>query len=334
MKAASIDRYGPEQKLRIGQRPEPEAGPGDVLVEIHAASVNPIDFKVRDGKLRFLRPYRFPLILGHDCAGTVVGVGSQVSGFQVGDRIYARPRNGRIGTFAERIAIDASEIALMPSNCSFVQAASLPLVGLTSWQALVGAARLGPGQKVLIQAGSGGVGTFAVQLAKHLGAEVWTTTSTRNVPFVRELGADHVIDYRTERFEERATGMDVVFDTLGGEALDQSFAITKPGGWVVSISGLPDERTARDMELGFWKSLVLRLVGLRLNGRAKKAGVSYRFLFMKPIGAELRTIAGLVEQGALKPVIDRTFPLEEAQTALDLSASGKARGKIVVTLKD
>jgi len=195
--------------------------------------VNPVDFKLRDGKLRLLRRYRFPLILGHDCAGEVVQVGEDVTQFKVGDRIFSRPRNGRIGTFAEFIAIDQSEAALMPPNLNYHEAASLPLVALTSWQALVDVAQLKPRQQLLIPAGSGGVGTFAIQLAKHIGAEVWTTTSGKNLEFVKSLGADHAINYQDEDFEKRVNNLDVVFDTLGGDSLDRSFAITRPNGWVV-----------------------------------------------------------------------------------------------------
>ena len=216
MIAAFIDGYGSDQVLRVGDFPAPKTGPSDILVRVHAASVNPVDFKLRDGKLRLLRRYQFPLILGHDCAGEVVQVGEDVTQFKVGDRIFSRPRNGRIGTFAEFIAIDQSEAALMPPNLNYHEAASLPLVALTSWQALVDVAQLKPRQQLLIPAGSGGVGTFAIQLAKHIGAEVWTTTSGKNLEFVKSLGADHAINYQDEDFEKRVNNLDVVFDTLGG----------------------------------------------------------------------------------------------------------------------
>lgn len=332
MIAAFIERYGRDQRLQVGNFPDPQPGPNDVLVSVRAASVNPVDFKVRDGQLRFLRPYRFPLILGHDCAGEVAAVGANVTKFHVGDRVFSRPRNGRIGTFAELIAIDQSEVAAMPSNLTFPEAASLPLVGLTSWQALGDVAKLGPGQTILIQAGSGGIGTFAIQLAKYLGAEVWTTTSGKNEALVRSLGADHVINYREDRFEKVVSELDVVFDTLGGESLDKAFAVIKPGGWVVSISGTPDHHTAQDMGLGFWKSLVLGAVGLRIQRKARRAHAHYRFIFMKPLGDQLAQISELVERGAIKPVVDQVFSLSECQSALDYSESGRARGKIVICL--
>lgn len=334
MIAAFIDGYGSDQVLRVGDFPAPKTGPSDILVRVHAASVNPVDFKLRDGKLRLLRRYRFPLILGHDCAGEVVQVGEDVTQFKVGDRIFSRPRNGRIGTFAEFIAIDQSEAALMPPNLNYHEAASLPLVALTSWQALVDVAQLKPRQQLLIPAGSGGVGTFAIQLAKHIGAEVWTTTSGKNLEFVKSLGADHAINYQDEDFEKRVNNLDVVFDTLGGDSLDRSFAITRPNGWVVSIAGSPDYRNAEEMGLDMLRSLLLRVVGLRVNSRARRAGVNYRFIFMKPLGEELAQIAALISEGVIKPVVDRIFPISECQSAIEYSASGRARGKIVISLID
>lgn len=334
MIAAFIDGYGSDQVLRVGDFPAPKTGPSDILVRVHAASVNPVDFKLRDGKLRLFRRYQFPLILGHDCAGEVVQVGEDVTQFKVGDRIFSRPRNGRIGTFAEFIAIDQSEAAIMPPNLNYHEAASLPLVALTSWQALVDVAQLKPRQQLLIPAGSGGVGTFAIQLAKHIGAEVWTTTSGKNLEFVKSLGADHAINYQDEDFEKRVNNLDVVFDTLGGDSLDRSFAITRPNGWVVSIAGSPDYRNAEEMGLDMLRSLLLRVVGLRVNSRARRAGVNYRFIFMKPLGEELAQIAALISEGVIKPVVDRIFPISECQSAIEYSASGRARGKIVISLID
>jgi alcohol dehydrogenase len=289
---------------------------------------------LRDGKLRVLRRDRFPLILGHDCAGEVVEIGEKVSRFKVGDRVFSRPRNGRIGTFAEFIAIDQNEAALMPPNLDYHEAASLPLVALTSWQALVDIVQLKPGQKILIQAGSGGIGTFAIQLAKHMGAEVWTTTSGKNLDLVKNLGADHVVNYQNEKFEERAKNLDIVFDTLGGDSLDKSFSITRPNGWIVSIAGSPNFRTSREMDLDIVRSLLLGVAGLRVNSRARRAGVNYRFIFMKPLGEELAQIATLVAKGVIKPVVDRIFPISECQSAIEYSASGRARGKIIIRVID
>ena len=334
MIAAFIDGYGQDRVLRVGDFPAPMLGPSDIIVRVHAASVNPVDFKLRDGKFRLLRRYRFPLILGHDCAGEVVQIGEKVTRFKVGDRIFSRPRNGRIGTFAEFIAIDQSEAAFMPPNLNYLEAASLPLVGLTGWQALVDTAKLKPRQRILIHAGSGGIGTFAIQLAKHIGAEVWTTTSGKNLEFVKSLGADHAINYQNKDFEKRVNNVDVVFDTLGGTSLDKSFSITRPNGWVVSIAGSPDFRTAKEMDLDIMRSLLLRVVGLRVNSKARSAGVNYRFIFMKSLSEELAQIATLVAKGVIKPVVDRIFPISECQSAIEYSASGRARGKIIIRVID
>jgi alcohol dehydrogenase len=332
--AAFIDGYGQDRVLRVGDFPAPMLGPSDILVRVHAASVNPVDFKLRDGKFRLLRRYRFPLILGHDCAGEVVQIGEEVTRFKAGDRIFSRPGNGRIGTFAEFIAIDQSEAAFMPPNLNYHEAASLPLVGLTSWQALVDTAKLKPRQRILIHAGSGGIGTFAIQLAKHIGAEVWTTTSGKNLEFVKSLGADHAINYQNEDFEKRVNNVDVVFDTLGGTSLDKSFSITRRNGWVVSIAGSPDFRTAKEMDLDIMRSLLLRVVGWRVNSKARSAGVNYRFIFMKSLSEELAQIATLVAKGVIKPVVDRIVPISECQSAIEYSASGRARGKIIIRVID
>ena len=334
MIAAFIDGYGQDRVLRVGDFPAPMPGPSDILVRVHAASVNPVDFKLRDGKFRLLRRYRFPLILGHDCAGEVVQIGEKVTRFRVGDRIFSRPRNGRIGTFAEFIAIDQSEAAFMPPNLNYHEAAGLPLVGLTSWQALVDTAKLKPRQRILIHAGSGGIGTFAIQLAKHIGAEVWTTTSGKNLEFVKSLGADHAINYQNEDFEKRVNDVDVVFDTLGGTSLDKSFSITLRNGWVVSIAGSPDFRTAKEMDLDIMRSLLLRVVGLRVNAKARRAGVNYRFIFMKSLSEELAQIATLVAKGVIKPVVDRIVPISDCQSAIEYSASGRARGKVIIAVID
>jgi alcohol dehydrogenase len=334
MRAAFISKYGHDEKLVFGDFDMPTLGESDVLVEIFAASLNPIDFKIRDGKLKFLRSYSFPFILGQDLAGVISEVGSKVTRFKKGDKVYSRPQNGRTGSLAQYIAIDENELALMPSNLNFCEAASLPLVGLTSWQGLLDVAGLKSGDRVFIPAGSGGIGTFAIQLARHLGAHVMTSTSTGNIDFVRSLGADEVIDYKTQKFEDVLKNIDIVFDTLGGEALYQSFQILRPGGWVVSISGDPDQRLAKEMNLNFLKSLVLRGVGLKANRLAKKAGVHYRFIFMKPSGDQLAQIARLVEDGKIKPIIDKVFSFQDSQRALDYLESGHARGKVVIKIRE
>lgn len=332
MQAAFIQKYGSTEKLVFQGTPVPSLGARDILVQIHAASLNPIDFKIRDGKLKFVRAYEFPLILGHDLAGIVVDVGAEVTRFRKGDKVFSRPRNGRTGTLAEMIAVDESEAALMPQNITFVEAAGIPLVGLTSWQSLFDIAGMKAGQRVFIQAGAGGIGTFAIQLAKQVGAHVVTTTSTKNIEFVKSLGADEVIDYKTQKFEEVLNDVDIVFDTLGGESLYKSFRIVKPGGWVVSIAGDPDHLLVEDMGLNFFKKLVLRMVGRKAHRLAKAAKANYRFIFMKSNGAELAQIANLIEGGKIKPVVDRVYSFREAQAAIEYLESGHARGKVVVQI--
>jgi alcohol dehydrogenase len=331
MQAAYIDQYSATEKMKIGEFPMPTVGDQDILVRIKAASVNPIDFKVKEGKLKFLRKQSFPLILGHDVSGEVVEIGKNVTKFEKGDLIFSRPRGGRIGTFAEYIAIDQDDAALKPHDLTFEEAASLPLVGLTTWQVFE-IAGLQAGHKVFIPAGSGGIGTFAIQLAKLRGAEVWTSTSEKNESLVKSLGADHVINYKTQDPWNVLNNLDLVFDTLGGQELYKSFGAVKPNGWVISISGDPDHNTAKDMNLGPIKSLILRLVGLKVNRLASAKRVHYRFLFMKPSGPQLEQIKDLVEQKKIRPVVDKVFPLSAIQEALDYSKSGRARGKIIINM--
>lgn len=334
MRAAFISKYGPSEKLQFGDVDIPVCGEEDVLVEIYAASLNPIDFKIRDGKLKFLRSYSFPLILGHDLAGVVTEVGSKVTRFKKGDRVYSRPRNGRTGSLAQFIAVDESDLALMPKNLTFSEAASVPLVGLTSWQALLDVAGMKRGDRVLIQAGAGGIGTFAIQLAKHFGAYVLTTTSNRNIEFVRSLGADEVVDYKAQNFEDVLKNVDIVFDTLGGDALYKSFQILRPGGWVVSIAGDPDHRLAEDMHLNFFKRGILRFVGRKPNKLAAKANAHYRFIFMKPSGEQLAKIARLIEDGKIRPVIDKEFSFADAQKAIEHLELGHSRGKVAIKIRE
>lgn len=333
MKAAFIKKYGSEEKMHLGEFSKPVAKDHEVLIQVKAASVNPIDFKIKSGMLKFIRKYSFPLILGHDLSGEVVDIGSKVTKFKKGDFVFSRPGNSGIGTFAEYIAVHEDEIALKPTNISFEEAASLPLVALTTWQAF-DAAHVKKGDKVLIQAGAGGVGTFAIQFAKNRGAEVWTTTSEKNEALVKSLGADHVINYRKQHPWEVLKDMDFVFDTLGGDDLFKIFNVVKPGGWVVSISGVPDGETAKEMGLGLFKTLILKLVGLKANISASKCGSHYKFLFMKPNGDQLAQIKNLVEQGKIRPIIDSVFSLSNIQEAVEHSESGRARGKIVIKVAD
>ncbi|EOO28245.1 quinone oxidoreductase [Bacillus cereus BAG1X2-3] len=332
MKAMIIDRYG-KVPMHMAEVPTPEINEYEVLAEIHAASINPIDFKIRDGKVKMLLKYEMPLILGNDFAGVITKVGSKVTRFKVGDEIYARPRKNKIGTFAEYIAIHEDDIALKPKNLSFEEAASIPLVGLTSYQALHDIMQLQKGQKILIHAGSGGVGTFAIQLAKIMGATVTTTASEAGANLVTSLGADEIINYKTEKFEDILKNYDAVFDTIGGATLEKSFNIIKSGGNIVSISGMPNARFGKEFGSGFFKTLLFSLASKKLTALEKKHNAQYSFLFMKPSGDQLRTIANYIEAGQIKPVIDRIFPFEDAQKAMEYSESGRAKGKIIVKIK-
>ncbi|ANC20494.1 NADPH:quinone reductase [Bacillus cereus] len=332
MKAMIIDRYG-KVPMRMAEVPTPEINEYEVLAEIHAASINPIDFKIRDGKVKMLLKYEMPLILGNDFSGVITKVGSKVTRFKVGDEIYARPRKNKIGTFAEYIAIHEDDIALKPKNLSFEEAASIPLVGLTSYQALHDIMQLQKGQKILIHAGSGGVGTFAIQLAKIMGATVTTTASEAGANLVTSLGADEIINYKTEKFEDILKNYDAVFDTIGGATLEKSFNIIKSGGNIVSVSGMPNARFGKEFGSGFFKTLLFSLASKKLTALEKKHNAQYSFLFMKPSGDQLRTIASYIEAGQIKPVIDRVFPFEDAQKAMEYSESGRAKGKIIVKIK-
>ncbi|MDN3015593.1 NADP-dependent oxidoreductase [Paenibacillus sp. BSR1-1] len=332
MKAMVIDRYG-EVPMRLAEMPTPELGEYEVLAEIHAASINPVDFKIRDGKVKLLVKYRMPLILGNDFSGVVVKVGAKVTRFKVEDEIYARPRKSKIGTFAEYISIHENDIALKPKNLSFEEAASIPLVGLTTYQALHDILQLQKGQKILIQAGAGGVGTFAIQLAKLMGATVATTASEAGTNLVKSLGADEIINYKSEKFEDRLKNYDAVFDTLGGKILEKSFDVLKDGGKIVSVSGLPNARFAKEYGSGFFKTLLFSAASSKLTALEKKHNVQYTFLFMKPSGDQLRIIAEFIESGKIKPVIDRVFPFKDAQKAMEYAQSGRAKGKIILKIR-
>jgi NADPH:quinone reductase-like Zn-dependent oxidoreductase len=332
MKAFVIDRYGKKETGRIGDVPEPDLRDNDILIKIHAAGVNALDSKIKSGEFKLILPYRFPLVLGNDVAGTVVRVGARVHQFRPGDEVYARPDDDRIGTFAEFIAIKASSVALKPQNLDMVEAASLPLVALTAWQVLVETAKLQRGQKVFIQAGSGGVGTIAIQLAKHLGAFVATTTSTANVAWVKALGADVVIDYKQQDFAAALHDYDVVLNSLGSDELDKSLRILKPGGHLVSISGPPTPAFATARGLAWPLKQVMRLLSRGIRKKAKQKNVEYTFVFMRADGAQLREISALIESGAIRPVVDKVLPFKDTSEALAYSESGRAKGKVVVQM--
>ncbi|ASY60451.1 MULTISPECIES: NADP-dependent oxidoreductase [Sinorhizobium] len=333
MKSFLIDRYTKGGALRFGEGPEPELRDNDVMVEIHAAGVNPLDNKIRDGEFKLILPYRLPLALGNDVAGIVVRVGAKVRQFKAGDAVYARPAQDRIGTFAEYIAIDEADVAMKPNNLTMEEAASIPLVALTAWQALVERANVQKGHKVLILAGSGGVGTIAIQLAKHLGAYVATTASTANIALVKSLGADVVIDYKNDDFERVLQGYDVVLNSLEKETLEKSLRVLKPGGKLISISGPPDPDFARQNGSGWLLQLVMRLLSFGIRRQSKRRRISYSFLFMTANGGQLGKITSLIEAGVIRPVLDRVFPFERTNEALDYVDTGRAKGKVVVTVK-
>jgi NADPH:quinone reductase-like Zn-dependent oxidoreductase len=332
VKAFILDRYEKKGSLRFGDMPEPALQDDDVLVEIRAAGLNLLDSKIRDGEFKLILPYRPPLILGHDVAGTVVRVGSKVRQFKLGDEIYARPRDSQVGTFAEFIALNEADVALKPKNLTMEEAASVPLVGLTAWQVLVERAKLKKGQKVLIHAGSGGVGTFAIQLAKHLGATVATTTSTANIELVKGLGADVVVDYTKEDFAKVLSGYDIVLNSLDKNTLEKSLIVLKPAGKLISISGPPDVAFAKEIGANWFLQQVMRLFSFGIRRKARRHRVSYSFLFMRANGEQLRQITALIEAGDIRPVMDRVFPFEATNEALTYIEAGRSKGKVVVTI--
>ncbi|GHB37854.1 NADPH:quinone reductase-like Zn-dependent oxidoreductase [Streptomyces umbrinus] len=333
MRAFTVERYGSKDGVRVGDVPEPDVGADDVLVRIVAASVNPLDRMIRDGEMKTILPYKVPFVLGNDLAGVVVEVGAAVTRFAVGDEVFARPDKNRIGTFAERIAVHQDDVAVKPTTLTMEEAASLPLVALTSWQALVERAHVQPGQKVLVHAGSGGLGTIAVQLAKQLGAYVATTTSTANVDLVKRLGADVVVDYRKQAFETVLRDYDVVLDSLGGETLKKSLDVLRPGGKVISVAGPPDAAFGRELGANPVVRLVMSALSLRTRRAARRRGVTYSFLFMRASGDQLRELTPLIEAGRIRPVVDTVFPFESAREALEYVEAGRAKaGKVVVRM--
>jgi NADPH:quinone reductase-like Zn-dependent oxidoreductase len=330
MRAFVVTKY--KDPLREAEVAEPTVGERDVLVQVQAAGLNQLDEKIRLGEFKQILPYKLQLILGNDVAGTVLRIGAKVRAFKPGDEVYARPNQDRIGTFAERIAIAEEDLALKPATASMEEAGSLPLVALTAWQALIERGNLRPGQKVLIHAGAGGVGSIAIQLAKHLGATVATTTSSSNADFVRDLGADIVIDYRTQDFEQLLSGYDLVLDSLGGQNLEKSLRILKPGGKAIGISGPPDPAFARKAGLNPALRLAITALSSKIRRQARKLGVSYEFLFMRASGDQLRQISALVDDGVLRPIVGKVFTFDQTPQALQSLAAGGIRGKAVLAV--
>lgn len=333
MKAFILESYGANRALQLADVPEPQLRDDEVLVQVHAAGVNQLDSKIKDGQFKLILPYRLPLILGHDVAGVVVKAGPRVRQFKPGDEVYARTDDFRIGTFAEFVPVRESSLAPKPKGLTMEEAASIPLVGLTAWQVLVETARLARGQKVFIQAGSGGVGTFAIQLARHLGATVATTTSAANFDLVRGLGADVVIDYRTQDFEDVLHDYDVVLNSQDGKALGKSLRVLKGGAKLVSISGPPDPAFGRAIAAPLFVKLVMRLLSSGIRRRARSRGIDYSFVFMKADGGQLREITRLIEAGAIRPVVDKVFAFESTNEALAYAEAGHAKGKVVIKIR-
>lgn len=328
MRAFAIDRY--KAPLTLRDMPDPRPGPGQVLVKIAATSANPIDGKLQGGAFKAVMPMEMPLILGSDLAGTVVALGDGASRFKVGDEVFGCPHP--IGTFADRIAVAETDLAFKPARLGMVEAASLPLVALTAWQVLVESAAIKPGDKVLIHAGSGGVGTIAIQLAKQLGAYVATTAGPDNLELVKGLGADTVIDYRHEDFAERLSGYDVALNTLGGDVLERSLKVLRPGGKLISISGPPDPAFAEAVGANWFVRLMIRAGSAGIRRKARRRGIDYSFLLMHADGVQLGEIARLVDAGAIRPVIDRVVAFEDIPDAMTRVGSGRSRGKVVITV--
>ncbi len=332
MKSYFIKQYQKEPAI-LGEMPEPIVHDDDVLVAVHAAGLNHLDLRIKSGEFKMLVPYSFPLILGHDVAGKVIAVGKNVRQFAVGDEVFARPRDGRIGAFAEKIAIHQDDVAKKPSNLSMADAAGLPLVALTAWQALVEIAQVKAGQKVFIHAGAGGVGTIAIQLAKYLGAFVATTTSTANVDFVKSLGADVVIDYKKQNFADELKDYDVVLNSLDKKTLLNSLKVMQKGGRLISISGPPTPAYAKKAGLNVFLQLAMYFLSRGVRCASCRKKVDYQFLFMQANGKQLAQIAQLIEQGHIKPYTQSIYPFEQINQAFDELERGRTRGKIVVTMQ-
>lgn len=332
MKALTFKRYSKSPEVDFAEIPYPSLQPNELLVKVCAAGINPIDNMIPTGMFKPVLSFQLPATLGSDLAGVVIEVGNQVTRFKTGDAIFASIFDLGSGAIAEFAVVPEQVAALKPANIDFVQAASLPMVGLTSWQALKERVQIQRGQKIFIPAGSGGIGTFAIQLAKHFGARVGTTTSTDNIGMVRSLGADQIVDYKTQFFEKELHDYDMVLGTLRGNTLDKSLNILKPGGSIVSLIGPLDAAFARARQLNFFMTFLFRLMSLNLMRKAGKRKINYSFLFMHPDGVQLGEIAALVEQKQINPVIDRVFPFAQAKEALAYLAKGHAKGKVVIKM--
>lgn len=333
MKALTFKRYGKRPEIGLSDVPRPTLRDKELLVQVHAASVNPIDNMIPTGLFKAVVKFQLPATLGSDLAGVVTEVGSQVTRFKVGDAIFANIFDLGTGAIAEWAVVPESAAALKPAQLDFVQAASIPMVGLTSWQALKERAGVQAGQRVFIPAGAGGIGTFAIQLAKWLGAQVATTTSTGNVELVRSLGADVVVDYKKQAFETVLRGYDVALGTLKDDSVEKSFGILRRGGKIVSLVGPLDVAFARARRLNVVLQWVFALMSRKVMRLASQHDVDYSFLFARADGEQLAQIAQLLDAQRIRPVIDKVFPFAQAKEALDYLAQGRAKGKVVVQMR-
>ncbi|WPV01100.1 NADP-dependent oxidoreductase [Mucilaginibacter sp. cycad4] len=334
MRAFIVKRYGKKEKLHLTELPNPDVKENDVLVQIHSAGVNLLDSLIKNGDFKLFLHYKPPFVNGHDVAGVVTKIGSKVSKFKVGDEVYSRVGDYRTGTFAEYISIDEADLALKPKNLTMDEASSIPLVGLTAWQALVEIGHVKKGQKVFIQAGSGGVGVFAIQLAKHLGAYVATTTSTMNVDWVKKLGADLVIDYKNQDFETKLKDYNlVIHSNHDTKILEKSLRVLKPGGQLISLVGPPTIEFASQIGLPWYLKLVTGLLSAGVKKKAKKLNVRFLFLFMKAEGSQLGEITSLIEAGVIIPMVDKVFSFEQTNEALAYVETGRTKGKVVIKIK-
>ena len=332
MKALTFKRYGKSPEIGFADLPRPTLKGDELLVKVHAVGLNPIDNMIPTGMFKPVLHFQLPATLGSDLAGVVTEVGRDVTRFKPGDAVFASIFDLGTGALAEFAVVPERVAALKPANLDFVQAASIPMVGLTSWQTLKEGLNLRAGQKLFIPAGSGGIGTFAIQLAKYLGAKVGTTTSTGNVPLVSRLGADEIVDYKQQEFENVLRGYDAMLGTVRGGTIEKSIAILKPGSKIVSIVGPLDAAFARAKRLNFVLRFVFGLMSRKIMRLARQRDVSYQFHFVRPDGAQLNEIGNLLTAERIQPVIDKVFPFEQAKEALDYLAQGRSRGKVVVKM--
>lgn len=334
MKAYAIKKYSNDQPLEPIEQPVPSPKGSQVLIKVQAAGVNVLDIKIKHGEFKQILKYDMPLVLGNDVAGVITAVGENSQKFKVGDVVYAYPGAQEIGTFKEYTLVSESALAATPKNIPITTASGVPLVALTAWQVLVEVAKLKPGQKVFIQAGSGGVGSIAIQIAKYLGAYVATTASLKNEKLLKQLGADTVIDYKTQDFEEELKDYDVVLHSQDTQTLQKSLRILKPGGRLVSISGPPDPAYAKAAGLPLVFQLVIKGLSFKIRKAAKNLGVRYSFLLVRPDGSQLQKITELIESGAIKPQVDTVYAFEEIQKALDHVESGRSKGKVIIKVSE